>query len=291
MLYMLTMFAADIRVSNSAVTPNQEQQLVSSETQAAATAKGVMLFEDFEGSWPPPGWEVRTTNTNHNGGEPCYWSNGSGDWQNNGTWYASVWWDYPDAQNELLATPTLDLSPGLTGASLQFEQYVYLGGVGPDTLDDYWLLISEDDFSTYDVIDRYDAIPGGWDSTTVWTYDLSPYIGKSIRIGWWYWAADSAQRAVWFVDNVQIDTTGSAVAENPAGKTGVLRVFPNPSSGPVSFVLGADAEAQLAVYDATGRLVISKGFKASAEVRLEPGVYIYEVKAQQAKYTGKLVVK
>jgi hypothetical protein len=81
-----------------------------------------------------------------------------------------------------------------------------------------------------------------------------------------------------------------------------LRAYPNPASGPVTFefTIGVSAKAQLDIYSASGQLVATI-FNAYAEANvpekvtynssLPTGTYLYILKWNDQKITGKFIIK
>ena len=92
-----------------------------------------------------------------------------------------------------------------------------------------------------------------------------------------------------FLDTIETVEVGTKEAITPRDK--VVSVHPNPFSDETMIsVPGLDGQAQVAVYDATGRKV--KSFSMAGEQKLNPGpegVYFVEVKAKGASEIVKIV--
>ena len=102
--------------------------------------------------------------------------------------------------------------------------------------------------------------------------DIESFAGETFYIAFVY-TCTSETASAWEVDNVLIMASEPlAVAEN---ESTMLNVYPNPAKDMISFTLNQDA--QVAVYDMSGRLVSEKNCMeglVNYEVSgLENGVY------------------
>ena len=138
---------------------------------------------------------------------------------------------------------------------------------------DYDGISEPSDFEWEDITDAFDYSTGNYEWVESGALDVSDIVGNhSFYIAFIYTSSDEAA-ASWEIDYVKV--TGqhlTAVNENAATTVGV---YPNPASAQVSFTL--DSDAQVSVFDMTGRMV--REMKATAgEAQLnvsefENGVY------------------
>jgi len=213
-------------------------------------AQTIVLQENFEGAFPPPGWSVvnnvvgGTWQDNVTRGVPNYCAAGSGDCAvaHPGDTNTSFW----DTE---LRTPPIDLSnatwAALTYASM-FQDYAGNGEI--------WVDISTDGGTTWVSLRNQtsDDPPGGTPAVggTSEIEDLAGYLGHTVIIRWRFQAGNSAAWC-FHVDNVEIQA--------------VLAVFPTvtaitPDNGPIEggtmfTITGTDFSA--------GAVVTFGGYKAT----------------------------
>lgn len=138
---------------------------------------------------------------------------------------------------------------------------------------DYDGISEPSDFEWEDITDAFDYSTGNYEWVESGALDVSDIVGNhGFYIAFIYTSSDEAA-ASWEIDYVKV--TGqhlTAVNENAATTVGV---YPNPASAQVSFTL--DSDAQVSVFDMTGRMV--REMNATAGVaqlnvsELENGVY------------------
>ena len=116
---------------------------------------------------------------------------------------------------------------------------------------DYDGISEPSDFEWEDITDAFDYSTGNYEWVESGALDVSDIVGNhGFYIAFIYTSSDEAA-ASWEIDYVKV--TGqhlTAVNENAATSVGV---YPNPASAQVSFTL--DSDAQVSVYDMTGRMV------------------------------------
>ena len=116
---------------------------------------------------------------------------------------------------------------------------------------DYDGVSDPSDFEWEDITDAFDYSTGNYEWVESGALDVSDIVGNhSFYIAFIYTSSDEAA-ASWEIDYVKV--TGqhlTAVNENAATTVGV---YPNPASAQVSFTL--DSDAQVSVFDMTGRMV------------------------------------
>ena len=174
-----------------------------SQSVQAATSNYV-LEEDFEGVFPPPGWEVKDNagaggvwQRNDTRGVPNYCSYGSG--------YAAV--AHPGDTNSIawdteLISPPIDLT-GKSMAKLDyasnFQDYAGNGEI--------WLDISTDGGATWFNLrtQTSDDPPGGSPAVggTLETVDLNPFSDHEIRLRWRF-QASNGPAWIWHIDAVKV---------------------------------------------------------------------------------------
>ena len=138
---------------------------------------------------------------------------------------------------------------------------------------DYDGISEPSDFEWEDITDAFDYSTGNFEWVESGALDVSDIVGNhSFYIAFIYTSSDEAA-ASWEIDYVKV--TGqhlTAVNENAATTVGV---YPNPASAQVSFTL--DSDAQVSVFDMTGRMVREMNATAGeAQLNvseLENGVY------------------
>ena len=128
------------------------------------------------------------------------------------------------------------------------------------------------DFTWENISDMFDYSAGNYEWVESGAIDIESFAGETFYIAFVYTCTNEAASA-WEVDNVLIMASEPlAVAENEAT---MLSVYPNPAKDMISFTLNQDA--QVAVYDMSGRLVSEKNCMeglVNYEVSgLENGVY------------------
>ena len=138
---------------------------------------------------------------------------------------------------------------------------------------DYDGVSDPSDFEWEDITDAFDYSTGNYEWVESGALDVSDIVGNhSFYIAFIYTSSDEAA-ASWEIDYVKV--TGqhlTAVNENTATTVGI---YPNPASAQVSFTL--DSDAQVSVFDMTGRMVREMNATAGeAQLNvseLENGVY------------------
>ena len=148
---------------------------------------------------------------------------------------------------------------------------------------DYDGISEPSDFEWEDITDAFDYSTGNYEWVESGALDVSDIVGNhSFYIAFIYTSSDEAA-ASWEIDYVKV--TGqhlTAVNENAATTVGV---YPNPASAQVSFTL--DSDAQVSVFDMTGRMVREMNATAGeAQLNvseLENGVYFVNFARRQLR--------
>lgn len=134
-----------------------------------------------------------------------------------------------------------------------------------------------DDFNWIDITDLFDWSSGEYEWIASGIADITEYTGEHFYIAFVYYSNDEAA-AAWEVDDVKI------VARNPLSvaeqSNTQLVVSPNPANEQVSFLL--EDNAQVSVFDMTGRMVSTKALEAGqaqlSVSELVNGVYFVNVR-------------
>ena len=180
------------------------------------------------------------------------------------------------------------ISPVMSGSyqsiTLQFMSAKNYNG------DDLMLKISTDydgvsepsDFEWEDLTDMFDWSTGGYEWVESGAVNITNYTGQHFYIAFVYTSTDEVA-AAWQIDEVKVFVQGTvSVAEKPEAK---FVVSPNPASDNVRFELAA--EAQVALYDLSGRMVMEQRMSAGASTlgvtALENGVYFLTVNYADGK--------
>ena len=156
---------------------------------------------------------------------------------------------------------------------------------------DYDGISEPSDFEWEDITDAFDYSTGNYEWVESGAFDVSDIVGNhSFYIAFIYTSSDEAA-ASWEIDYVKV--TGQhmvGVNENAATTVGV---YPNPASAQVSFTL--DSDAQVSVFDMTGRMVREMNATAGeAQLNvseLENGVYFVNFRYVNGKTAVSKFVK
>lgn len=156
---------------------------------------------------------------------------------------------------------------------------------------DYDGISEPSDFEWEDITDAFDYSTGNYEWVESGAFDVSDIVGNhSFYIAFIYTSSDEAA-ASWEIDYVKV--TGQhmvGVNENAATTVGV---YPNPASAQVSFTL--DSDAQVTVFDMTGRMVREMNAPAGeAQLNvseLENGVYFVNFRYVNGKTAVSKFVK
>ena len=156
---------------------------------------------------------------------------------------------------------------------------------------DYDGISEPSDFEWEDITDAFDYSTGNYEWVESGAFDVSDIVGNhSFYIAFIYTSSDEAA-ASWEIDYVKV--TGQhmvGVNENAATTVGV---YPNPASEQVSFML--DSDAQVSVFDMTGRMVREMNATAGeAQLNvseLENGVYFVNFRYVNGKTAVSKFVK
>jgi hypothetical protein len=164
----------------------------------------VILSEDFEDGWPPPGWTVIQNSTDNTHPIPCWWSQTNYS-VHSGVYAAGLWWSYY-YQDEWLITPEINI-PG--ACTLSFWTYGYEGSTNGDH---YYVEVSTDGGSSWTPVFDLSTLSGNaWNQ---WAYpyyiDLSAYAGQDVKIAWYAQdpPTDDGIWYLWIIDDITLTSYG-----------------------------------------------------------------------------------
>jgi hypothetical protein len=184
------------------------------------------LTEDFEGTWPPTGWTIESTNTGFTWEENAFGINGKD---------ASVSYDF--SQDESLVSPVFTVPAGTP--TLKFKLSMsYYWGVDPNNNYDIFVSISTDGGATWSPIwdESILGVFANWTPIDV-SVPLTTYAGQTnVKIKFQYVGDDGA--------NLDIDDISVSIppALPPSCATNIVST-PNPTCGNFATELSWDAAA------------------------------------------------
>ncbi|MCR5013250.1 MAG: choice-of-anchor J domain-containing protein [Bacteroidales bacterium] len=150
--------------------------------------------------------------------------------------------------------------------------------------DDLKLMVSSDydgqsepsDFEWEELTDMFDWSTGSYAWVESGIVNIKSYVGSTFYIAFVYTSSDEAAPA-WEVDDVMLVAAGPVSVAEQTAKT--FAVSPNPANAVVRFELSQ--EAQVSVYDLSGRMVSETRMSAGAATvdvaKLENGLYFLSV--------------
>lgn len=174
------------------------------------------------------------------------------------------------------------ISPAMSGSfqsiTLQFLSAMSFSGPALELKisGDYDGVSEPTEFDWIDLTDLFDWSGGDFAWVESGVVNITNFVGEPFYIAFVYRSSDSGA-AAWEIDEVKVIANGPlAVAEKPEAK---FVVSPNPASDNVRFEL--QAEAQVSVYDLSGRMVVESRMGAGASEMnvsgLDNGVYFLSV--------------
>lgn len=162
---------------------------------------GAVLTESFETAVPPTGWTLENANaTTWAQSETVTFSDGTIVSPQDGVFQALLNWEY-SAQDEWLITPSFNVP---TGASVTF--WSYSGAIGSTNGDHYYVKISTDGGSTWDIL--WDAVDNAADVYEEVNLALADYAGTDAMLAWQ--GVDGDGQGLWFTWFIDYITVGNA---------------------------------------------------------------------------------
>lgn len=170
------------------------------------------------------------------------------------------------------------ISPALAGTyaniNLQFSSAMKFDG-NPLRLmisTDYDGISEPSEFTWQDITDMFDWSTGNYEWVESGVGNIESYAGTVFHLAFVYTSTTEAASA-WEIDFVKAIADTPLSVENTECQS--VNVFPNPSSNTISFNLTQDA--QVAIYDMNGRMVMENSMKAGLNrmdiANIDNGVY------------------
>ena len=277
----------------------------------------IFTFENNDGEFvaSDPGWEW---------GIP---SSGPGSaYSGANVWATNLDGNYADNSQFFLDSPVINLK-NFPRAKLEFYHfYDFESDVGK-----YWdggnVKVSEDNGQNWSLLtpalrypcDNISALdePGYGARSDDWVYaefDLSPYLGKEIRIRFHFGSDDQINRAGWYVDDIAIRPEfATAVSDDGREKSGDLpfayslsQNYPNPFN-PVTIIkyhipengwvtikiynlLGQVITTLIDEHQKAGRYGIKWDGKDDLGKQVTAGIYFYSIKSGSFRQTKKMIL-
>lgn len=146
------------------------------------------------------------------------------------------------------------------------------------------------DFSWEDITSEFSFSPGNFEWVESGQVAIQDHVSDNFYVAFVYTSSD-VEASHWEIDYVKI--WGKITASVGENDIQAVRIYPNPASSTVSFVLGSDAE--ISIFDMTGRMV-NKLNAAAGDVQLnvselESGVYFVNVRYANGGTTVSKFVK
>jgi hypothetical protein len=187
-------------------------------TWLAPDPSTVDVDQSFEGTtFPPTDWSRIVTNNgpaNTVGVFPTWCRVGtitSGTTTitpSDGAWQTGFWWDY-NHQDEWLISPAFNCPQG---ATLIFDTYCFYGSINDDH---YYVKISNNNGTTWNVLWDASTLTGGWNAYQVPVeIELSAYIGQQVKVAWHADDPNASSDGMWynwFIDNVEVSNQTSTI--------------------------------------------------------------------------------
>jgi hypothetical protein len=137
---------------------------------------------------------------------------------------------------------------------------------------------------------------GGWSWTESGTVDLTPYIGPSVYVAFYYTCSADGS-ATWEIDEIVVKGETEVGINDLSGIAAQISVFPNPSSGMVQISKSINGFSHVSVMAITGSIVKQaelNGEFSTLDLRdVESGIYFMtfsdEISKQQV--SKKLIIK
>ncbi|OQY27646.1 MAG: hypothetical protein B6244_09990 [Candidatus Cloacimonetes bacterium 4572_55] len=218
-----------------------------------------------------------------------------------------------------LATPKIDLTSMASPetAYLSFHSWWDIQAQTGFGIDGGRVVISIDGGETWEVavpiggypyenILVFDTGPGisgvsdGWEQIN---FDLSPYLGEKVRIGFQFISDASVQNSGWFIDEISVHSSLPVQDEDQSNATvfALHQNRPNPFNPvtTISFSIPKASMVQLKIYDVTGReiktLLDEKRDAGTHHIEfscgnLPSGAYLYQLETPDKKATRRMTL-
>jgi hypothetical protein len=224
-----------------------------------------MLVQDFEGTFPPTGWDTSSAPGGGQGGVTLIPWHKDGDYFYSGAFGTAYGWGY--SLNGWLRILNLNLS-SVSTASLSFWwESSYYWHVNPYDNGDLFVEVSTDNGVSWDTLWTFgdsanivqSGVPWPWENF-VWyhsTVSLTAYAGNAnVRVGFHVVADDNADIGM---DSVAVDTTRTGIIESgiQAAPSGFIGCMQNPTRDNPVIVYNVNnpGPVQIRVFDNLGRQI------------------------------------
>lgn len=238
--------------------------------------------EDFEGTWPPEGWTIETSNADFTW--EAYDVNPI-----NGDTSANVEYDPDlDEQDESLISPSFTVPTA--DAMLTFNTSLSYNWAVTEGNYDFIVSISTDGGDTWTEI---------WDETDLGEFenfvvipvevDLSAYAGETAQLSFQYVGADGAQL---ILDDIVVEGSMGLNELNSS-----FSVYPNPTSNIINISNTTNILLEGAqIIDMNGRTVKTVSLAGVSETQinisdLSSGIYMMNLSSDQGMVTKKIIKK
>jgi hypothetical protein len=280
-------------------------------------ARGTMLSEGFEGSFPPAGWDTLSVPGGTQGGTTLIPWHQDYNYYYTGSYGAAYGWGY--ALDGWMRILNLDFSSVATATLSWWWESSYYWHVDPYDHGDLFIEVSTDGGSNWDVLWTFgdsanvvnSGVPWPWTSWQWYqsTLSLDAYAGyPNVYVGFHLVADDNADVGV---DDVLIDTTTASGVEGVEGQNpfvfALSQNIPNPFTNgqtEIAYAITQSGPVSLKIYDNTGRLVrilvntrqhagrksVQWNGRDSNNNMVAAGVYFYKLTANGKSASKKMIV-
>ena len=198
-----------IPLSEGFETTNHQPSTTNHQPPTTKLPRGIPLSEGFEGAWLPDGWSVIQTNTDDTHPIPGWWS--QTDYSvHSGNYSAGLWWSL-EHQDEWLISPEIFVSDS---TMLSFWTYGYQGSTHGDH---YYVKVSTDGGTTWDIVFDLSNLSGGWNE---WAFpyeiNLSQYHGQNVNLAWHAYGSNGIWHT-WIIDDITVETLDWLTVEPDTG--------------------------------------------------------------------------
>jgi len=270
-LTLAVLFFATILIAQNADKENNQKHPRNPFYQSA---KGFILWEDFEsGTMPPPGWQLQS------GATPQTWDTASFD-PFAGSYYALCKYDETliGNQDEYLISRVVDMQTFSTAVLTFYFQFSQYWGIYPEDNYNLYVLASTDSAQTFpDTLwSELSTDTSAWISFewVMGQIDLSLYIGQpEFALAFVYSGFDGAEAAL---DDISIETTGGFEENNLN-----VSVYPNPASEMLR--VSTTEKGNLELSDFAGRIIYRENFDGDAIIDVSSvptGLYLLTIKSE-----------
>ena len=157
----------------------------------------------------PMGWSVADGGSDIGGdvwqlGTPSNGQTEPGAHSPPNAWASNVNGDPSDSADTRLVSPAISLSGGNVATLTFWHQYDFTERSEFDAYEVGELYVTTNNAVSWDLLAQYADISLGWEQETI---DLSAYIGRTIRLSWYYglFSFEAVPRPGWVIDDVHVE--------------------------------------------------------------------------------------